>query len=111
MNTKILELLKLIEENPLLEIMPMVNTECVGGDDYSSWSAEWGRAEVDEYYVSDERIYFRSTDSEELVDEYMDNLAEELGEEADDENVEQYAINKVNKLEWIKAIVVHIEPK
>jgi len=74
MNTKILELLKLIEENPALEIMPMVATECVGGDDYSSWSAEWGRAEVDEYYTSDERIYFKSTDYDELIDQYFDNL-------------------------------------
>ena len=111
MNIKILELLKLIEENPTLEIIPMVNTECVCSDDYSYWSSKWGRAEVDEYYVSDERIYFKSNDSEELIEEYMDNLAEELGEESESENIEQYAINKVNKLKWVKAIVVYIEPK
>lgn len=92
------QLLQLISENPELEIVPMVETECVGGDDYSCWSAEWGKAEIDEYYNSDERIYFKSTDYEELIDERTDTESEE----------EAYFI--VDNLEWVKAIVVHIEP-
>ena len=110
MNTKILELLKLIEENPTLEIMPMVATECVGGDDYSCWSAEWGRAEVDEYYNADERIYFKSTDYDELVDDYLNGLDNGILLDTD-EDFEERGKHHVNNLEWTKAIVVHIDAK
>ena len=110
MNTKILELLKLIQDNPTLEIMPMVATECVGGDDYSCWSAEWGRAEVDEYYNVDERIYFKSTDYDELVEDCLDRLDNEILKYSD-EDFEGYGKHYVDNLEWTKAIVVHIDAR
>ena len=104
MNSNIKNLLVLIQENPELEIMPMVDAECIGGDDYSYYSAEWGKAEVDEYYTSDERIYFKSTDYEELVEKYCENEETKLT----GNDLEIWAIFEVNNLKWIKAIVVHI---
>lgn len=104
------QLLQLIAENPELEIIPMVSTECVGGDEYSWWSAEWGKAEIDEYYTSDERIYLKSTDSEDLVEEYIDIISGESEIVIPDESLQEMAEFRVDSLEWVKAIMVHIEP-
>lgn len=100
------ELLKLIKENPELEIVPMVDSE-IGGDDYSYYMAGWGTAEIDEYHCSDERIYFKEQDFEELVDKFIDNNYEEYNDLTDEE-LEKLAEEKINNLEWVKAIVVHI---
>ena len=108
MNDKIKDLLKLIQDNPTLEILPMVNSDCVGGDDYSSWSAEWGKSEVDECYSEDERIYFKSTDYDELVEDYMNDV--NADEFKNDEEIQKYAEKLVDKLDWTRAIVVHINP-
>lgn len=104
---KVEELLKLIEENPSFEILPMVNTECVPSDDYSYWMARWGKAEIDEYYISNERIYFKSSDFEELVEENMEFYEQEV--EMYEGESENLATEAVNKLNWTKAIVVHID--
>lgn len=101
------ELLKLIQENPDLEILPMVDSE-IGGDDYSYYMAEWGNAEIDEYHHVDERIYFKSEDFEELVEDFIDNNYE-FYKNIDDYKLEELAEREVNNLEWIKAIVVHID--
>lgn len=100
------QLLKLIKENPELEIVPMVDSE-IGGYDYSYYMGEWGTAEIDEYHCSDERIYFKEQDFEELVDEFIDNNHEEYNDLTDEE-LEKLAEEKINNLEWVKAIVVHI---
>lgn len=100
------ELLKLIKENPELEIVPMVDSEC-GGDDYSYYMAEWGNAKIDEYHCSDDRIYFKEYDFEELVEDFIDNNYEKYSNLADIE-LEELAEKEVNGLEWNKAIVVYI---
>lgn len=48
------DLINLVKENPDLEILPMVNTECVQSDDFGAWAADWGPASIDEYYVNNE---------------------------------------------------------
>lgn len=101
------ELLKLIKENPELEIVPMVDSECVQGDDFSYWMAGWGTANIDEYHCSDERIYFKEDDFEELVDDFIDNNYELYGNLGDDKLIE-LAEKEVSNLEWVKAIVVHV---
>ncbi|OOM81947.1 hypothetical protein CLPUN_07010 [Clostridium puniceum] len=99
--------MKLIEENPDLEIMAMVDTACVPSDDFSYWCADWGKAEIDEYYISDERIYFKSIDFDELVEQNMEFCEQEV--EAYEGESEELAIKEVDKLNWIKAIVIHID--
>lgn len=37
------ELIRLIQENPDLPIIPMVNEEVVADDSYTYWMGEWGR--------------------------------------------------------------------
>lgn len=112
---RIKHLLRLIEENPDLEIVPMVDNEVCAGDDYSTWCGSWGESRVDETYSSDERIYFRSIDDEDLVDKYADNIFDELFpnrmslEDEESETVNKKAIEIVNNLDWKKVIVVSIE--
>jgi len=98
-------LLKLIQENPELRIVPLVDTECVPNDDFGSWVAGWGSAEVDEIWISDERIYLKSEDYDELIEEAMEEIV------CDDESqLEILAENKVDNLEWEKVIIVRINP-
>lgn len=100
----ITHLLKLIEENPELKIVPMVDYEIVASDDFNSWLGGWGKAEIDEVYSDDERIYFRSEDEEDLVE----RLADCIDEDVDDEAWKELE-NQVKSYEWKKVIVVRIE--
>jgi hypothetical protein len=111
---KINHLLSLIKDNPDLKIVPMVDNEVCGGNDYSTWCGSWGNARVDETYSSDERIYFRSIDDEDLVDKYADKLFYELFPnrmsltDVESEIVDKKANEIVNNLNWEKVIVVSI---
>lgn len=107
-------LLKLIKENPELEIVPMVDGE-LGGGDFSYWMGSWGKAEIDEVYHEDERIYFRSIDEDELVDDFADQIFDSeypnhkyLSDE-ESKIVTSKAEQQVQNLGWQKAIVVKIE--
>lgn len=100
------QLLKLIKENPELEIVPMVDSE-IGGDDYSYYMGEWGTPEIDEYHCSDDRIYFKGQDFDELVERFIDNNYEYYKHLCDYE-LQEVAEKEINNLQWIKAIVIHI---
>lgn len=102
-------LLELVKENPDLEIIPMVDTECVCSDDFGSWMATWGNAKVDRIYCSDERVYIESEDYDELVEDWIDNNYEDYPNFSDDE-LQKLAEEKVNGYEWEKVIVVRINP-
>lgn len=96
-------LLKLIQENPDLKIVPMVDTEVVANDGFGWWVGFWGKAELGEIYTSDERIYIKDNDYEDLVDEYIDKSFEDVT----DKEIE-IAEKAIDKLNWIKVILVHI---
>jgi len=93
-------LLKLIQENPDLRIVPLVDTECVPGDDFSSWVAGWGESRIEEVWenINKERIHIKSDDYDDLVDEAMD-----LGIE-----IEEEARKFVDSYAWERVIVVNI---
>lgn len=93
------QLFELIKENPELEILPMVSTDCVPSDDFAYWGASWGSAEIDEYLVIGERIYYKSMDFDVVVDLMFD----------DSDCNEDAAKDKAEKMDWIKAIIVRIE--
>lgn len=105
-NVKVL--LQLIKENPTLPIIPMVATDCVCGDDYSYWMAEWSEARVTKYWCSDERIYQYDEDFEGLVEGWIDMNYEDY-ENLSDDDLELLAENTVNNYEWIDAIVVYVK--
>jgi hypothetical protein len=101
-------LLQLIKENPELEIKPMVDSDVIADDCYSYWSGSWGESKLDEYWVSDERIYFKENDFEDLVQEFIDTNYNDYPNFSDEE-LEKIAEEKVNNYEWKKVILVYIE--
>lgn len=102
-------LLNLMKDNPTLRVVPMVDSDIVGGDDYSCWLGRFGKAEVDEIWSDDERIYFRSWDFENLVDEFMESSDnEELFKNLSDDEAIKIAENHIDDLNWEKVISVRI---
>ncbi len=66
MNEKFKELLKLVEENPDLPILCMVDGDVVG-EDYGYWMASIGTATVGEFASYNERYY---DDRQAFIEEY-----------------------------------------
>ena len=67
-NTK--ELLKLIQENPKLEIVPIVDSEIVA-DDCGYWLGKWGHCEKTKYYLGRNRIHFYDDDKEDSLNDMV----------------------------------------
>ena len=103
------EIIKLIEENPDLPVVPMVDSEVVA-DDGGCWLGKWGNCEVTEYYAGRERIHFKDDNDEEDVLNDMvgckyshDPQGRDIYDLTDDE---WDAIYK--SIPWTKCIVVYI---
>ena len=104
---KIKELLKHIQENPDLPIVPMVDGEIVGSDEYRRWLGGWGSSRIDEYLVGEERLYFREDDDSDEIDATLTDRGIFSGdcEDMSDEEIKAaYAA-----LPWTKAIIVNID--
>lgn len=104
------ELLKLIQENPELPVVPMVAGEVVPNDEYGYWLGRWGKAKVDEYLPSDDaegEIFFKSEDDAYSVLESRLGV-EDFGALLDLED-ENELRTRYLALPWKKAIVVRIE--
>lgn len=99
-------LLQIVKENPELEILPMVQNEVYGGDDYTWWLGNWGKATIDEYWDKEEVVYFKSESYQQLIIDYADEISEELN--LNSEQKGKKAKEYVDNLDWIKAIVVKI---
>lgn len=99
------ELIRLSTGNPSLKIIPMVNYEVVVDDGHCYWTGSWEEPRIDEVYVSDERIYFKSNDVEDLEQDYIDNYE---GDFQTLEQIHKWAENEVANLPWEKVIVVYI---
>ena len=108
MNANSKELIKLIQENPELPMLPMVDYEVVGGDDYHCWMGSWGKAIIEEYWRGDDRIYFKSDDFDSLVEEVADDRYEEEWKGKTDEEMERLAEEIVDNYDWVKCIAIRI---
>jgi len=91
-------LLELIKQNPNLRILPMVETELVGGDDFAWWSGNWGESRLDERWDNEERIHFKSQDFNDLAEDEMDRK----------DWTRESAEKIVNNYDWEKVIVIKI---
>ena len=99
------ELFKLMQENPELPVVPMVDYEIIG-EDYGRWLGAWGSSYIGEYLVGEEEVYFRDDNDPSEVERL---ICERQGEEIftllnDEEAKETYA-----EMPWIKAIIVNID--
>ena len=103
------EIIKLIEENPDLPIVPMVASEIVADDSYYWWMGKWGRCEVTEYYLGREAVHFKSDDEEDVLKDmvgceyYCDPQGRDITELSDEEWDTLY-----QSIPWTKCIVVYI---
>lgn len=101
------EFLLLVLENPELPVVPMVYTDCVGGDEYSYWLSKVGRSEIrefaiDEWYHDGAIVYRDEANAEETL---IEAIAETKynGTDEDYEKAKEEASGL-----WTRAIVVYI---
>ena len=107
-NTK--ELIRLIQENPDLPIVPMVDSDVVVDDYFGYWLGSFGNCEVNEYiciemYGNDR---FVTRDDQDEIEEYFIQLILDEDENISDEEVVSRAHKQAEALDWVKAIVVYI---
>lgn len=99
------EFLKLIQENPDLPVVPMVDYEIVL-EDYGRWIGAWGSSCIGEYLLGEERVHFREDDDPAEVESV---LLEKYGYDYYlDINGEREA-KAYAEMPWIKAIIVNID--
>lgn len=98
-------LVDLINENPNLPVITMVEMEIVGDDTYGRWYSTIGLACVDEYVMYEKRhsdginVIYKS-DIEEIIEDLQ-----EREEDLTDEQAEKMALC----LDWEKAIFLNID--
>ena len=106
MKKNIEKLLQLIKENPDLPILPMVNGEVCGDDDYNYWMGSWGWCRIDEYLIDEWYgngcVRFKSNGNEDIT---IEGIAE-TKYDGTDEGYKK-AEKEVASM-WKKAIVVYI---
>lgn len=102
MNKKTNELLKLIKENPDLEVIPFVDNDQMA-DDGGYTVMEWGNACVGEYAEWGDRAY---DDREEFKEDYIYANSDWIYR-CDDEISDKLVDIKANEI-FKKAIIVYI---
>ena len=104
------EIIKLIEENPDLPVVPMVDCEVLGDNSYQYWLGKWGRCRITEYYLGEERVHLKDVDDEEDVLSDMAGCKycrDPQGRDIYDLTDEEWdALYK--SIPWTKCIVVYI---
>ena len=99
------ELFKLMQENPDLPVVPMVDSDVVA-DDWGYWEGSWGKATIDEYFFSKraERIFFKSEDDVfDVLERHMSYEEVDTLPETEEECRPYY-----EALPWKRAIIVYI---
>lgn len=95
------ELFKLMQENPELSVIPLVDSDVVYDDSCTSWIGSWGWAKKVKYISGEERVYFDDDDLEDVLTEMK---GWDWYEAATDEEV----VEAFDGLPWIEAIAVYI---
>lgn len=101
-NPKLAQLLDLMQANPHLPVVPMVESDVVVDDTYGTWLGSWYNSSLDKYYRGEERIYFYDEcDMEDLIAEVK---GWDWYEAASDEQV----LEAYRTIPWVECIVVYI---
>lgn len=104
---------RLMDENPDLDILCMVESEVVCGDEYNRWGAVIGGSRVDEVYIDGESIKYKSKHFSEMVKEEQDKLftnnPKESLSEMQLEGLLSAARSAVVDLPWRRVIVLNID--
>lgn len=103
MNKKIKQLVNLMEENPNIPVIPMIDSEVVRSDDFAYWQGSFGDSAVKEFTFFEmygdypEMVYKDDTDG---IKEYL--------LENDCCSTDAEAEKIIEELEWKRAIIVDI---
>lgn len=95
---------ELVQANPELPVIPCVDGDVVGGDEYYCWLGSWGESAVQEFIIGKERTYYREDD----ISEMNDVLCEHYDPELVDNMTEEETRAAYNALPWKKAIFVDV---
>lgn len=101
------ELFRLMQENPELPVVPMVDSEIVADNDYNYWMGSWGNSRVEEYVLGNEHLHFREDDDWDDIERTLTDgflSYDDFEIMPDEEAKSEYAA-----LPWIKAIIVNID--
>lgn len=101
---KLTQLLELMQANPELPVIPCVDGDVVGGDEYYCWLGSWGESAVQEFIIGKERTYYREDDISEMNDVLYERYDPELVDNMTDEETRA----AYNALPWKKAIFVDV---
>lgn len=82
---KLTQLLELMQANPELPVIPCVDGDVVGGDEYYCWLGSWGESAVQEFIIGKERTYYREDDISEMNDVLYERYDTELVDNMTDE--------------------------
>ena len=106
MNENIKHLIQLMEENPDLPVIPMVGQDIVA-DCTGEWVANFGKAEIKKMCIYGEKVIFREEKNAIKTVEALEleGLTEGRTREESIENLNGY----LDELDWLEAIIVHIE--
>lgn len=93
-------LIELIQENPELPVIPLVDSEVVAEDYYTWWLGKWGQAEIGHYYLGKERVLIKEWDDDEDI---LNDVFPEWEDYSD-----EYLRGVIQRVKWVKAIIVKI---
>lgn len=106
MNENIKHLIQLMDENPDLPVIPMVGQDIVA-DCTGEWVAHFGKAEVKKMCIYGEKVILREEKNAIKTVEALELEGLTVGRTI------RESLEKLNgyldELEWLEAIIVHIE--
>ena len=109
MNENIKEILKLIDENPDLPVIPMVGQDIVA-DSFGEWTAEVGEAEIKKICIYEDAVIFYDENTLKtagLLELDYDTLGIPESMSSGEANRRLKAF--IDSLDWLEAIIIHIE--
>ncbi len=103
------ELVRVVRENPDLEVIAKVDTELL--DDEFGWMRGcFGPVEIDEYCERNERVHLRSEDEQLVIDHVVDDIVMSEGYKEGDVSDEELEARVKKQIDWKRAIFVIIQP-
>lgn len=107
------KLIKAMEKHPELPVVAMVDSDIVADDGYCWWLGKFGEVEIDKYIShEDYGVMFYENGKPDLTDifeKYFDYAECGIDEEMSDKKAFKLMREKVDSLDWIEAIIIHID--
>lgn len=103
MNGKLKHFIELVKLHPELPVIPMVDTDVVASDEFSTWKGSFGHSEIKEF-----TWYEMYHDCEQMVLKEDNGGIVEYLMKCNDDMEEEAAQKVVDDLDWQKAIILDI---